>query len=77
MNLITDPCHTTLGPDTVVRAVFKVHQAHYVPPGVEVRARVDATHFTAQLRLDRIQDVNNDPKVAAVSLSKKLHLPPP
>lgn len=59
-------------PHATVTAIIKVNRDGYVPEGVEVRARVDGTMFTAALTAGRLELLEDDPDVASVALSKPL-----
>jgi hypothetical protein len=59
-------------PDAEVTAIIKVNRGGYVPEGVQVRARVDETIFTAALKAGSLQQLEDDPDVASVALSKPL-----
>ena len=61
-----------LAPDQVVRAIVKVNRPDYVPEGCEVRARVDATMFTAEFPAKRLDAIQADPAVVSVALAKPL-----
>ena len=63
---------TALPDDAVVTAIIKVREASYVPPGVEVRARIDETMFTASCRADALKRLEDDPKVESIALPKRV-----
>ena len=61
-------------PDELVEAIFKVNKADYVPAGVRVRSRINATMFTGELQSAVFEKIEDDTNVVSVSLSKKLRL---
>ena len=61
-------------PDELVEGVFKVNKAYYVPTGVEVRSRINATMFTGKLQNEVLEKMDDDTNVISVSLSKSLRL---
>ena len=61
-------------PDKLVEAIFKVGKADYVPAGVRVRSRINATLFTGELQSAFLEQIEDDTNVVSVSLSKKLRL---
>jgi hypothetical protein len=62
----------SLADDSVVKTIIKVREPMYVPPGVEVRARIDETMFTATCRADVLQRLERDPKVESVALAQRI-----
>ena len=63
-----------LDPDEPVEAIIQVREADYVPAEVRVRARIDATMFTAELAAGALDRVQADPRVVSVALSRRLRL---
>ena len=61
-------------PDELVEAVFKVDKADYVPEGVRVRSRINATIFTGELQSSVLEQIEDDANVVSISLSRKLRL---
>ena len=59
-------------PDEVVEAILKLKTAGYVPTGVDVRARPDATMITGTFRV--LEQIEADPNVLSVALSKRLRI---
>ena len=57
-----------------VEAIIKVKEDDYVPPGVKVRARIDATMLTGEMPTSILPDLESDPKVASVSVSRRLRI---
>lgn len=55
-------------------AIIQVAEEGYVPPCVSLRSRIDDTMFTAELSSDRLEELDGDPKVKSVSVSRKLNL---
>ena len=60
--------------DELVEAIFKVNKADYVPAGVRVRSRINATMFTGELRNAVLDQMEYDTNVVSVSRSKRLRL---
>ena len=60
-------------PETI-EAIVKVRVPDYVPDGVRLRARVDATMFTATIPSDRLTTILEDPNVQSVERSKRLRI---
>ncbi|MCX6592996.1 MAG: hypothetical protein NTZ56_15865 [Acidobacteria bacterium] len=54
------------------KAIIRVTEEGYVPPGVTVRARIDATLFTASFPEELLATLEQDAKVASVEVSKRL-----
>ena len=65
---------TGLDPNEVVEAILKVRIPGYVPQGVDVRARIDATMFTVALPARVLQQIEADSNVISVALSKRLRI---
>jgi uncharacterized protein (DUF58 family) len=63
---------TALPDDAVVSAIIKVREPSYVPPEVEVRARIDETLFTVSCRADVLKRLEADPKVESIALPKRI-----
>lgn len=61
-------------PDELVEAIFKVNKTDYVPAGVRVRSRINATMFTGELQNAVLEQMEDDTNVVSVSLSKRLRL---
>lgn len=57
-----------------VEAIIKVTEDGYVPPGVTVRARIDATMLTAEAPSSLLPQLECDPKVASVAVSRRLRV---
>jgi hypothetical protein len=57
-----------------VEMIVKVKEDDYVPAGVNVRARVDATMFTAEASPSLIARLEHDPKVRSVAVSRPLRI---
>lgn len=70
----SQPRAASLPDDEQVSAIVKVRQPHYVPEGVTVRSRIDETMFTGSFRADRLGQLEQDPDVESVALSKRLRL---
>lgn len=62
--------------DTIVEAIVKVDVSEYVPPDIDVRARVDAHLFTASGPLVAFKQLENDAHVVSISVSRPLRLMP-
>ena len=59
-------------PDDVVEAVLKVCTPGYIPPQVTLRARIDTTMFTGEMPFRALEEIDSDPEVISVSISKPL-----
>ncbi|MFV1964087.1 MAG: hypothetical protein ACC628_01595 [Pirellulaceae bacterium] len=57
-----------------VEAVCKVNVPNYVPDGVQLRARIDTTMFTATMPSCDVEKVQSDPQVESVEISKRLRI---
>ncbi|MCX6598283.1 MAG: hypothetical protein NTV70_18170 [Acidobacteria bacterium] len=55
-----------------VKAILRVSDADYVPPGVTVRARIDATLFTASFADELLETLRQDSKVVSIEVSQRL-----
>ena len=53
-------------------ATVKVSQEGYVPSGVEVRARISPLIFTANIPLNVLEQLQQDPAVVAIEANYKL-----
>lgn len=56
--------------DEMISAIVQVTAPDYVPPQVQVRARIDPTLFTALLPRIALSQLEADPQVRSVSLSR-------
>ena len=56
----------------ILRAIVRVRQAGYVPAGVRLRSRVDATLFTADFPAELLETMRLDRGVASVEISEPL-----
>lgn len=61
-------------PDDIVEAIFKVSKADYVPEQVKVRSRIDGTMFTGEVTFGSLEELEQDPNVVSVSVSKRLRI---
>jgi len=61
-----------IDPDDSLTAIIKVSEPHYVPEEVDVRSRIDPTLITASFKGKSLKNLQSDPKVESVSLSRKL-----
>ena len=57
-----------------VEAIVKVNEDNYVPPGVKVRARIDPTMLTGEIPTSLLPELEGNPKVASVSVSRRLRI---
>lgn len=57
------------------RVIVKVTTPGYVPPGFDVRTRIDDRMFTADASRRAVADAADDPQVEAVEAARDLHLP--
>jgi len=60
--------------EPMLTAIVKVSDPQYVPAEIEVRARIDATLFTAELSTAQLSTLETDPKVVSVALSRPQRL---
>ena len=58
--------------DQRLEMIVKVNEAGYVPGGVRLRARIDDTLFTCEAPADRLQELEADPRIESVSVSRPL-----
>lgn len=61
-------------PSGLLRVIVKAREPGYVPEAAEVRARIDAFLFTADIPAQALDAVRHDPNVVSVSAGKKLRL---
>ncbi len=61
-------------PDDIVEAIFKVRKTDYVPSKVKVRARIDGTMFTGEVTFGLLKELEKDPNVESMSVSKRLRI---
>ncbi len=50
----------------------KVSQADYVPPSIYIRARISPNLFTADIPVDAIERLEEDPLVISVGVARRL-----
>ena len=70
---ITESSLTENSSDTV-EAIFKVRQPNYIPEGVQLRARIDATMFTGTVQSCEVNRVQSDQYVESVEVSSRLQI---
>lgn len=58
--------------DRMVTAIVKVRQANYHPSALDVRSQIDGWLFTAQFQARKLPELESDPLVETISLSKSL-----
>ncbi len=58
----------------VVAAIVKVRSPRYRPPGVTVRSTISETLFTAEFPVETLLQLENDPEIESISVSRKLQL---
>lgn len=58
--------------DETLTAIISVNEPDYVPPGVDVRSRIDSTMLTGSFLARSLKKLQSDPKVQSVSLARKL-----
>jgi hypothetical protein len=58
--------------DEHVKAIVRVSENGYVPPGVHVRSRIDGQMFTAELPADLVATIREDKRVVSVELNYPL-----
>lgn len=61
-------------PDQLVEVIIKVKDDGYVPPGVDVRARIDDRMFTATSPFAAVAALEDDPQVLSVAVSRPLRV---
>jgi hypothetical protein len=61
-----------VGDDEALTGVVKVTEPGYVPEGVARRATISPTLFTADLSRRRLEELEHDPRVVSVELSRRL-----
>lgn len=59
-------------PGQQVKAIVRVSEGGYVPPGVNVRSRIDDQIFTAEMPADRVPALREDARVVSVEVSHPL-----
>jgi hypothetical protein len=62
------------GPTGTVEAIVCVERDGYVPAGVKVRARIDATMLTGEMPASLLPRLENDPLVASVAVSRRVRV---
>lgn len=58
--------------DADIEVIVKVHKPNYVPRGLKVRARITERMFTASVRQDGLQDLEDDEGVKSVAAGRPL-----
>lgn len=74
---VSGPLADSLGDmpaNETLSAVVKVNEAGYVPDATDQRARISDTLFTANVRRDLLDALEEDPRVVSVELSERLGL---
>lgn len=74
---VSGPLADSLGDmpaNETLSAVVKVNEAGYVPEATDQRARISDTLFTANVRRDLLDALEEDPRVVSVELSERLGL---
>ena len=61
------------GDESTTHVIAKVRTPNYVPPGFEVRTRIDATMFTADASHHAVTAAGDDPDVESVALARRLN----
>jgi hypothetical protein len=62
------------GGDPMLTAIMQVTVPHYVPPEVQVRARIDPLLFTAEFPRESLSELEGDPRVKSISLARPQQL---
>lgn len=63
-----------VSPGETLTAVFKVKEPDYVPPRVQLRARVDSRMFTGSFIAADLNEIETDENVISLALSRPLQL---
>ena len=58
----------------LVEAIVKVNQPNYLPKNVKLRAQIGPQIFTCEISADQLSNLENDPQVVSIAVSKKLHV---
>ncbi|MFE1602943.1 hypothetical protein [Methylobacterium sp. ID0610] len=61
-------------PDVLLEAIVKVLEPGYVPPTVKLRTRIDDLMLTAETEAGSLPELDKDPKVVSVSVSRPMRL---
>ncbi len=56
-----------------VQVVVRVTESDYVPDCVQIRARISAVMFTAQLPVAHLEQLQQDPRVESVGFPRSVH----
>ena len=59
--------------DDTLAAIVKVREPGYVPSAAHRRTAISDTLFTADVRRGRLSELEHDPLVVSVELSRRLH----
>lgn len=57
-----------------VEAIIKVNKPNYRPKNIKVRAQIDPQMFTCEISAKQLTNLEKDPQVASIAVSKKLHV---
>lgn len=61
-------------PSQLLDVIFRVNKANYVPPGVAVRARIDAMVFTGTILAKDLEVIASDPNVRSIGPPKPMQI---
>ena len=59
-------------PDQTLEAIVRVKRSNFVPPKVNLRARIDDEMFTGTMQAKDLPEIEANPDVQSVAVSKKL-----
>jgi hypothetical protein len=68
----TRPLDDEIAADQPLPAVVEVAEPGYRPPGLDVRAVITDTLFTATVRPSALADLDRDPRVVSIELGSRL-----
>lgn len=66
------PAQTAKGGDGRVTAIIWVKVPGYRPKGVKIRSEADGEMFTAELSMKQLKELQQDPAIRSISISRKL-----
>lgn len=66
------PAQVAKGASGRLTAIITVKVPGYRPKGVKVRSEADAEMFTAEFAAGQLKDLEKDPAIRSISISRKL-----